>query len=81
MTTRQLNIKNRTYYYYNVLINVLKFEAGNLKLDKKNWKDFDIYFIGYVDKKSEWNVNSVHRLYSLINRVYGSVSEKIVINA
>ena len=81
MTTRQLNIKNRTYYYYNVLINVLKFEAGNLKLDKKTWKDFHIYFIGYVDKKSEWNVNSVNRLYSLINRVYGSVSEKIVINA
>ena len=38
MTTRQLNIKNRTYYHYNDLINVLKFEAGNLKLDKKPGK-------------------------------------------
>ena len=33
-------------------------------------------FIGYVDKKSEWNVNSVNPLYLLINRVYGSISEK-----
>ena len=38
MTTKQLNIKNRTYYHYNDLINVLKFEAGNLKLDKKHGK-------------------------------------------
>ena len=36
MVTRQLNIKNRTYHHFNDLINMLKFEAGNLKLDKKN---------------------------------------------
>ena len=35
MITKQLNIKNRTYYFYNDLINVLNFEANNLKLDKK----------------------------------------------
>ena len=76
MTTKQLNIKNRIYYHDNDLINALKFEANNLKLDKKTWKDLDIYFIGYVDKKPEWNVNSVNPLYLLVNRVYGSVSEK-----
>ena len=53
MTRKQLNIKNRTYYHYNDLINVLKFEASNLKLDKKTWKDLDVYFIGYLDKKPE----------------------------
>ena len=31
MTTRQLNIKNRTYYFYNDLINALNFEANNSK--------------------------------------------------
>ena len=50
MTIKQLNIKNRAYYFYNDLINVLKFEASNLKLDKKTWRDIDIYYIGYVDK-------------------------------
>ena len=76
MTTRQLNIKNRTYYFYNDLINVLNFEASNLKLDKKTWKDLDVYYIGYVDKKPEWQVNSVYPLYLIINEVYGSISEK-----
>ena len=53
ITTRQLNIKNRSYHFYNDLINVLNFEASNLKLDKKTWKDIDIYIIGYIDKKPE----------------------------
>ena len=53
MTTKQLNIKNRTYYFYNDLINAINFEASNLKLDKKAWKDIDIYYIGYVDKKPD----------------------------
>ena len=53
MSTRQLNIKNRIYYFYNDLNNVLNFEASNLKLDKKSWKDIDIYYIGYVDKKPD----------------------------
>ena len=36
MAVNQLNIKNRTYYFYNDLINALNFESNNLKLDKKN---------------------------------------------
>ena len=76
MITRQSNIKNRTYYFYKDLINVLNFETSNLKLDKKTWKDIDIYYIGYIDKKLEWSVNSVNHLYLLINRIYGYVSEK-----
>ena len=36
MSTKQLNIINKTYYFYNDLINIINFEASNLKLDKKN---------------------------------------------
>ena len=53
MTTKQLNIKNRTYYFDNDLINILGFEANSLKLDKKTSVDLNIYYIGYVDKKPE----------------------------
>ena len=38
MTAKQLNIKKRTYYFYNDLINALNFEPNNLKLDKKHGK-------------------------------------------
>ena len=51
MAVKQLNIKNRTYCFYNDLMNDLNFEPNSLKLDQKTWKDIDIYYIGYVDKK------------------------------
>ena len=35
MATKQLDIKNKNYYFYNDLINVSNVESGNLKLDKK----------------------------------------------
>ena len=36
MTTKQLDIKNKTYYFYNDLINLSNFSINNLKIDKKN---------------------------------------------
>ena len=35
MAIRQPNIKNRTYYFYNDLINIKNFNINKLKLDKK----------------------------------------------
>ena len=78
MTTKQLNIKNRTYYFYNDLINALNFEPIYLKLDKKTSKDIDIYYIGYVDKNKpeDWRVKSVNPLYLMINKVFCIVGEE-----
>ena len=35
MTTKQIDIKHRTYYFYNDLINIKNFDPNKLKLDKK----------------------------------------------
>ena len=48
---KQLNIKNRTYYFYDDMINIRSFDQNLLKLDKKTSKDIFIYYIGYVTKK------------------------------
>ena len=48
MTTRQMNIKSRA----NDLINIKDFDARLLKLDKKASMGFDIYYIGYITKKT-----------------------------
>ena len=29
----------------------------------------DVYYIGYITKKTQWNVNSVNPLYLMINRI------------
>ena len=67
VTIKQLNIKNRTYYFYNDLINPKDFDPKLLKLDKKPSMDISIYYIGYVTKKPEYNINSVNQLYLLIS--------------
>ena len=73
-TTKQINIKNRTYYFYNDIIDIKTFDSNNLKLDKKTYKDLDIYNIGYVTIKKigyGYDINSVNPLYLRINNVNG----------
>ena len=41
---KQINIRNRTYYFYNNMINIKNFNSGFLKLDKKSYKNVDIYY-------------------------------------
>ena len=45
---KQINIKNRTYYFYNDLININDLDARLLKIDKKSYKHIGIYNIGYI---------------------------------
>ena len=75
MAIRQLNIEGRTYYFYNDLINIKNFNSNNLKLDKKSVLGNDVYYIGYIIKKSQWNVNSVNSLYLMINKIKGHFDE------
>ena len=39
---KQIDIKNRTYYFYNDKINFKDFDAKLLKIDKKSFKDIGI---------------------------------------
>ena len=76
VTTKQLNIKNRTYYFYNDLINIKDFDPRLLKLDKMSSMGVGIYYIGYVTKKVEHSINSVNPLHLLIDEIDGFGEEK-----
>ena len=78
-TGKQINIKNRTYYFYNDIIDLENFDAKLLKIDKKSYKDIGIYNIGYVTKKKVddcMNINSVNPLYLNITHSNGYIEEK-----
>ena len=76
MVIKQLDIKNRTYYFWNDFINLKDFNPLLLKLDKKeSLLNIDIYYIGYVTKKPEYNINSVNPLYLLIRELDGYIEE------
>ena len=76
---KQINIKNRTYYFYNDQINLEDFDASLLKVDIKNYKEIDVYYIGYVTFKEVANcnnINSVNPLYLMIDKMIGHFEEK-----
>ena len=80
---RQINIKNRTYYFYNDQIDLKDFDAKLLKIDKKDYNEIDIYYIGYVTVKKIANcnnINSVNSLYLMIDEMIGHFEEKMKIN-
>ena len=80
-STKQINIKDRTYYFYNDIIDINTFDSNMLKVDKKMYKNLDIFNIGYVAVKnigssSGHSINSVNPLYLLIDNASGYIEEK-----
>ena len=49
---KQINIKNRTYSFFNGMINIKNFDSNLLKIDKKSYKNIDIYYIGHIARKN-----------------------------
>ena len=45
---KDLDMKNRTYYFFNDIINIKKIDSNNIKIAEKSYKDILIYYIGYV---------------------------------
>ena len=48
---KQINIKNRTYYFFNDMINIKDFDPNLLKLGKKSSKNIATCYIGYITNK------------------------------
>ena len=73
---KQIEIKNRTNYFYNDIINIEEFNSSLLKIDKKSYKDIDIYYIGYITiKKIDdcENIYNVNPSYSIIGKLDGHI--------
>ena len=73
-TIKQINIKNRTYYFYIDIINLDEFDESKIKIDKKDFNDIDTYYLGNEHRKkiSECKViNSVNPFYLKITDMKG----------
>ena len=80
---KEIRIKNRTYYFFDDMINIRNFDPSLLKKGKNSYKRIGIYnIILYITMKNSDHVkiNSVNPLYITINEVGGSIGEKMEIN-
>ena len=76
---KQIDIKNRTYYFYNDMINIKKFDSNLLKIDKKSYKNIRIYNNGYIAIKKiddYEKIYSVNPLHLIIDHASGYIEEK-----
>ena len=75
-TAKQIDIKNRTYYFYNDITDLESFKSNLFKKKKK--KDIGIYNIGYITIKKIGdceNIYSVNPLYLPITHANGYIEE------
>ena len=64
---KQINIKNRTYYFYNEMINIKKNDSNLLKIDEKSCKDIGIYNIEYITIKKIDDYENIYSVNPLFN--------------
>ena len=78
-TNKEINIKNQTCYFFHDMINIKHFHSNLLKIDKKSYKDIDIYYIGYITIKKFGdceNIHSVNPLHLIFHSATGHFKEK-----
>ena len=72
--TKELNIKNQTYYFLDDMIDIKNFQSNLLKIDKKSHKD-----IGYITIKKFDDCKSIHSVnsfYLIIRSASGYFKEE-----
>ena len=76
---KEINIKNRTYYFFSKMINIKVFDSSLLKIDKNSCKNIGILKLDSSELKKVdvyENIHSVNPLYLIIGKVDGYIEEK-----
>ena len=76
---KQIEIKNRTYYFSNDMINLKNFVSNLLKIDKKHYKWINIHYTGYITIKKiddYESIYSVNPLYLQVDHGNGYIEEE-----
>ena len=77
MVVKSLRIKNVSYYSWNDITYLNKYDNNMLKINKReNRENNNIYYISYIINKPEYDINIVNNLYIAIQNLYCTI-EKI----
>ena len=72
---KNISLENRTYYFFNDIINMKDFDPNDIKIDEKSYKNNLTYYIGYVTIKKDLKIYIVNSLYLILNSVNGYFEE------
>ena len=68
---KDIDVKNRTYYFFDDIINTKIFDPNNIEINEKSFENILIYYIGYETIKDYkyLKINSVNPLYLFFSKV------------
>ena len=75
MSVKSLKIKNESIFYSNDMIQLNNFDSQLLKINKRENRENNIYYISYKINKPEHNINSINSLYFVVNYLYGTIEK------
>ena len=75
MSVKDVNMKNRIYYFYDDVISIKGFDLSNIQIDENSYKNILTYYIGYVTIKRDIKIYSVNPLYLNLSKVKGYFEE------
>ena len=76
---KNIDRKNRTYYFFNDIVKIKNFDPNDIKIDKKQYKNILIYYIGYVTIKDSkyvkfYNVNPLYLIFNKVNEYFEEIN-------
>ena len=75
MLVKSLEIKNESIFYSNNMIQLNNFDSRLLKINKRENRENNIYYISYKINKPEHDINSINNLYFVVNYLYGTIEK------
>ena len=77
---KDIDIRNCTYYFFNVIINTKNFHPNNIKIHGKSYKIILICYIGYVTTKDSkyvkiYSVNPFYLIFRNVNRYFEEINK------
>ena len=74
---KEINTKKTNILLFDDMINIKNFDPNEIKIDRKYYNDFTIYYIGYVTMKDHLNnIHSVNHLCLIFNKVDGYTEKR-----
>ena len=74
---KEIDLKNRTYYFFDDMVNIKNFDLTKIAIDEKSNKKVLIYYIGHLTVKNLTfdKTNTVNPLYLIIDKINGYIRE------
>ena len=74
MVVESLKIKNTSNYYWDDMVYLDDFDVDLIKKVRRESRiDVDIYYIGYVVNKPQYDIDSINPLYLIVRNLFRRV--------